>query len=145
MNDNPPPYSSSPFPYTKLVEESAPPLDELCMTPPNQQEFDTKHHHDCYVPPQPQPHPEVYPSQPSAPPVINIYQQPQPTVGVVVTSSAVPPGICTVCRIGKIKNSASFWSWCCCILCLPLGIIPGIIAFFYVKRQPKCNHCSYTI
>ncbi|XP_045608226.1 uncharacterized protein [Procambarus clarkii] len=154
MSDDPPPYSKSPFPYSKLVEESAPPEDELCMMPPSQPPSATEfhhhhHHHHEQPPPPPQnylptPQQDSYPQQPSAP-VINVFQQPQPAVGLVVATAGVPPGICTVCRIGKIKNTASFWSWVCCICCLPFGIIPGIIAFYYVNRKPKCNNCGFTI
>ncbi|XP_037795541.1 uncharacterized protein LOC119590855 [Penaeus monodon] len=67
----------------------------------------------------------------------------QPTQ-VVVATETLPPGTCTVCRRGKIKNKASCCTWITCLLLLPFGIIPGIIAFCCCCREPKCTHCGYT-
>nr|ACY66590.1 hypothetical protein [Scylla paramamosain] len=63
---------------------------------------------------------------------------------VLVTTETLPPGTCTVCRKGKIKDSASCCTWITCLLLLPLGIIPGIIAFCCCCRHPKCTNCGYT-
>lgn len=67
----------------------------------------------------------------------------QPTQ-VVVATETLPPGTCTVCRRGKIKNKASCCTWITCLVLLPFGIIPGIIAFCCCCREPKCTHCGYT-
>ncbi|KAL7647128.1 UNVERIFIED_CONTAM: hypothetical protein RMT77_002386 [Armadillidium vulgare] len=50
---------------------------------------------------------------------------------------------CTVCNRGDIKDSASFWTWVACLLLLPFGILPGILAFCCCFRHPKCNKCGY--
>ncbi|XP_063608730.1 membrane protein BRI3-like isoform X2 [Penaeus indicus] len=89
--------------------------------------------HNPHVP-QPAPSPMVM-----APPAA-----PQQTV-VMVGSQALPPGVCTVCRVGKIKDTASCCTWFWCCILLPLGLIPGIIAFCCCCRHPKCTHCGYTV
>ncbi|KAK3866698.1 hypothetical protein Pcinc_027787 [Petrolisthes cinctipes] len=63
---------------------------------------------------------------------------------VVVHQETLSPGACTVCRKGKMKNSASCCTWITCCLLLPLGILPGIIAFCCCCREPKCTNCGYT-
>ncbi|XP_047499694.1 brain protein I3-like isoform X2 [Penaeus chinensis] len=92
--------------------------------------------HSPYVP-QPAPSPVLIVAPPA--PVA-----PQQTV-VVVGSNALPPGVCTVCRVGKIKDTASCCTWLCCCILLPFGLIPGIIAFCCCYRHPKCSHCGYII
>ncbi|KAA0185612.1 hypothetical protein HAZT_HAZT009496 [Hyalella azteca] len=64
---------------------------------------------------------------------------------VNMTETHLAPGVCTVCRRGKIENSASCCTWVMCLLLLPLGIIPGIIAFCCCCRKPKCTSCGYTV
>ncbi|XP_027212644.2 uncharacterized protein [Penaeus vannamei] len=91
--------------------------------------------HSPYAP-QPAPSPlMVVPPPPAAP---------QPAV-VMVGSASLPPGVCTVCRAGRIRDSASCCTWLWCCLLLPFGLIPGIIAFCCCCRHPKCSHCGYTI
>ncbi|KAK7077448.1 hypothetical protein SK128_006349 [Halocaridina rubra] len=58
-------------------------------------------------------------------------------------ANPVPPGVCHVCRKGKIKDSATCCSWFVCCLLLPFGIIPGLIAFCYACRKPKCTRCGF--
>lgn len=88
---------------------------------------------------------QPYPIAVAAPPPVSVIPvvQPQPTV-VVVGSQALAPGICTVCRRGKIKKSPSCCSWICCILLLPFFIFPGLIALCCCCQKPKCSHCRYS-
>ncbi|XP_076044494.1 uncharacterized protein LOC143027203 isoform X2 [Oratosquilla oratoria] len=44
---------------------------------------------------------------------------------------------------GKIKNSPTKCSFITCILLIPFGILPGIIALCFCCQEPKCNNCSY--
>ncbi|KAG7167426.1 hypothetical protein Hamer_G012885 [Homarus americanus] len=73
---------------------------------------------------------------------INRFVMSSPTI--VVATDTLPPGVCTVCRKGKIKNSASCCTWITCCLLLPFGIVPGIIAYCCCCREPKCTNCGYT-
>ncbi|XP_042858122.1 uncharacterized protein LOC122244317 isoform X2 [Penaeus japonicus] len=127
-------------PYTKLVDETS---EESDMAT---EEKSTEGHAapPPYAPmtydmnpgvPQPSPQPIMMVPPPAAS---------QPTV-VMVGHNALPPGVCTVCRVGKIKDTASCCTWFWCCMLLPIGIIPGIIAFCCCCRHPKCTHCGYTI
>ncbi|KAK7069337.1 hypothetical protein SK128_009510 [Halocaridina rubra] len=87
---------------------------------------------------QPAPTTQVIQVMPSAPaPTVNSVN--------VITSGMLPPGACTVCRKGQIKDTASCCTWFWCLLLLPFGIIPGIIAFCCCCRHPKCSHCGFSI
>ncbi|XP_076061069.1 uncharacterized protein LOC143036937 isoform X4 [Oratosquilla oratoria] len=44
---------------------------------------------------------------------------------------------------GKIKISPTKCSFITCILLIPFGILPGIIALCCCCQEPKCNNCSY--
>ncbi|KAG0710694.1 hypothetical protein GWK47_022268 [Chionoecetes opilio] len=90
------------------------------------------------------PHP-VMPHPPVQVPVQqSIAPPPQPAQIIVVGAAALPPGTCTVCRKGKLKKSASFWTWLCCCLLLPVGILPGLCVFCCCCHEPKCTNCGYT-
>ncbi|XP_068237753.1 membrane protein BRI3-like [Palaemon carinicauda] len=109
----------------------------------------------AYVPPppaegnfSPPPPPQGYYAPPPPPqaPVQVFVPTPAPTVStVVVQTTHLPPGTCTVCRKGKIEDTASCCTWFWCCLLLPLGILPGIIAFCCCCRRPKCSHCGFSI
>lgn len=81
------------------------------------------------------------------PPQIIMQQAQAPSVNVNVGTGSgyLPAGVCTVCRKGKISDSASCMTWVCCLLLLPFGIIPGLLVFCCCCRHPKCSHCGYTI
>ncbi|XP_064080330.1 uncharacterized protein LOC135197209 [Macrobrachium nipponense] len=126
--DPPPAYNETAMSPMKGDQSSAPPQPY----PPGVG-FPSPQGH--YLPPIPQPAPVQVIVPPAAPAVSN----------VVVEMSHLPPGTCTVCRKGQIKDSASCCTWFWCCLLLPLGILPGIIAFCCCCRRPKCNHCGFSI
>ncbi|ROT76326.1 putative histone-lysine N-methyltransferase PRDM7, partial [Penaeus vannamei] len=64
---------------------------------------------------------------------------------IVVDNATLRPGTCVVCRKGQMKESASQWTWVACLLLLPLGVVPGIIAFCCCFRRPKCTSCGYAV
>lgn len=80
------------------------------------------------------------------PPPQQVVVPPAQAAQVIVVGGTVnlPPGTCTVCRKGKMKNSASFWTWLCCCLLLPVGILPGLCVFCCCCREPKCTNCGFT-
>lgn len=83
--------------------------------------------------------------QNATPSVVATVNHPQPVQLVVQgdPGASVPPGVCHLCKKGKIKDSATCCSWVSCFLLLPFGIIPGLIAFCYACRKPKCNRCGF--
>lgn len=86
----------------------------------------------------------VMTTPPVQPPVqMVVAPAPQPSQ-VIVVGAGLAPGTCTVCRNGKMKNSASFWTWLCCCILLPFGILPAVIVFCCCCRGPKCTKCGYT-
>ncbi|XP_042866466.1 uncharacterized protein LOC122249558 [Penaeus japonicus] len=64
---------------------------------------------------------------------------------IIVDNAKLRPGTCVVCRKGKIKERASLWTWVACLLLLPLGVLPGILAFCCCFRRPKCTDCGFTV
>ncbi|CAL4210134.1 unnamed protein product, partial [Meganyctiphanes norvegica] len=83
--------------------------------------------------------------------VVNVNQAPAPVymnpVPVVYNAGIAPlaPGVCTVCRKGKIVSSRTWCTWITCCLLLPFGCIPGIIAFCCCCKKPTCTHCGYQV
>lgn len=97
--------------------------------------------------PPPVPHQQPYPQMapmPQAPPTQVVVTQ-SPPVNVMVGGAMLPPGVCSVCRVGKIKDTASCCTWLWCLLLLPVGILPGLLVFCCCCRRPKCNHCGFTV
>jgi len=75
-----------------------------------------------------------------------IYDMSEPiTVRVQMSENHLKPGVCTVCRKGKIKSHRTWCTWIMCLVLLPLGILPGIIAFCCCCKEPKCTECGYTV
>ncbi|XP_047499695.1 uncharacterized protein LOC125046100 [Penaeus chinensis] len=64
---------------------------------------------------------------------------------IIVDNATLRPGTCVVCRKGQMKESASQWTWVACLLLLPIGILPGIVAYCCCFRRPKCTSCGYAV
>ncbi|EFX83234.1 hypothetical protein DAPPUDRAFT_301826 [Daphnia pulex] len=56
------------------------------------------------------------------------YTYSQPVVGHI-------GGVCPSCRIGYLQEKFTWFGWCCCFFCFPIGLI----CLFTVKERVCCN------
>ncbi|KAK7075125.1 hypothetical protein SK128_014089 [Halocaridina rubra] len=128
--DPPPPYEAGFYPPPQGYQPNP------VVAPPPQ------HQVAAYVPPHQLGHtPVVMQQQAATAPVV--YQQ--PVAPTVIVTQTLAPGVCSVCRKGKIEDSTTCCTYFCCLLGCIFGCIPGIIAYFCCCRKPKCTHCGYTV